>query len=788
VKQNRASHPKAGRLSAAAEHADPGRDVQIWEDTAPSIASVWLERLELVMKMRRLYSAVTIRNVQLMSAFGRRPQAFVLHGFQPPPPPSGDFVASAISKIVLAIDAIFGSEASDLSYQELHCATYNMVIQRQGESLCNAVCQSFKDRARAVASQLANCSDTTLLSMYVENWRSYSIALHVICSFLMYMDHNYCSVLKKPSLYRVGINVFLEVASEPALRQRVTSILLGHVSSFRSGAICDLEQLRAVVLVLLQMVRDGAMNEYDLVFESPYLHNSAHHYATEAARLLQACSGVEYARAVEAAIDRERTLCSSNLAPCTFPKVIKVIQSTMIDQQTIQVLQAPNSGLDACLNADRLDALTDLYKCVSRADTGLASFVLMFKRHVEDVCKGLVASETMSSPVVFVQQALALSRRFKGIIDTCFGSRRALHDAFVAAMTSVCNSKPGVPEALSLYLDRCVRNPSSTDGSSTDVVERVMQLFRFIGDKDVFQSYYISHMAQRILASKGYNEEYERIIIESLKKYCGFGYTHKMERMFKDAEDSLILAQDWADTIQNASLPLQVPANLLVLTAGVWPQMSESSLKLPPSLQAACDNFSSWYTRKFGKQRNLLWRCHLGSADLKCTYGDRAYTITMPVPCMTIMLQFDECSGPLSLKQLVDFTGIHDAALLPFLDMLTSPQHPLLAATSGTWFVNQDFSSKHIRFSLQKTGVLGNFEDEALKVTKSKVAVCRDQLLDAAIVRIVKSRKIIAHSALLNEVCAQLTAFFEPRPSDIKKVHALLWFFCMFATSKGSCY
>lgn len=705
-----------------------------------------------------------------MSAFGKRPQAFVLHGFQPPPPPSGDFVASAVSKVVSAIDAIFGSKASDLSYQELHCATYNMVIQRQGEILYNSVCQAFKAQARAVAAQLDGCPDAQLLLVYTESWRSYSFALHIICSFLMYMDHNYCSVLKKQSLHRVGINAFLERACEPSLRSRVTTALLAHVSTFRSGAICDLEQLRAAVIVLLQMVRDGAVDEYECVFETPYLHSSALHYASHAAHLLHACSGVEYARAVEAAIDRESALCCANLAPSTFGRVLKVMQGAMIDQQAVQMLQAPNSGLDACLHADRVDALADLYKCVSRADSGMAALIQMFKRHVEDACKGLVAAETMASPLAFVQQALALSQRFKTIIDTCFGCRRALHDAFVAAMTAVCNSKPGVPEALSLYLDKCVRSPSRSDGSSKDVVERVMQLFRYVGDKDVFQSYYVAHMAQRMLASKGYNEEYERTIIEALKQHCGFGYTHKMERMFKDAEDSLILSQDWNDAIKNPSLPMQPPANLLVLTAGVWPHISESTLKLPPALQAACDHFSSWYTGKFGKQRNLVWRCHVATADVKCSYGSRSYTVTMPTPCMAVMVVFDEHSGPLSLQQLADHTGMSGAALLPFLDALSSPQHPLLTSNSGSWRVNDDFSSKHLKFSLQTSTVVGNIEDEGVNGAKAKVAVSRDQLLDAAIVRIVKSRKIISHAALLQEVGIQLAAFFEPRPSDMKKV------------------
>lgn len=694
----------------------------------------------------------------------------MLHGFQPPPPPSADFVSSAISKIIMAIEAIFGSKASDLSFQELHCATYNMVIQRQGETLYKAVCSSFKEHARAAALRLECCLDTQLLSIYIDSWRSHSIALHIICSFLMYMDHNYCTVLKKPSLHRVGIDAFLEVASEPHLRERVTSALLSHVSTFRSGAICDLEQLRVSVMVLLQMVRDGASNQYECVFETPFLQSSSAYYATEAARLLQVCSGVEYARAVEAAIAREQILCSNNLAPTTFARVLKEMERTMIEQQAVQVLQAPNNGLDSCLNGDSTEALTDIFKCVSRTDSGMAALIQAFKRHSEAACKGIVASATMSAPVVFVQQALSLCKRFRGIVDSCFGSRRELHDAFVSAMTAVCNSKPGVPEALSLYLDKCVRNPIHADGSASSVVERVMQLFRYVSDKDVFQSFYVAHMAQRILAAKGYNEEYERVIIESLKKHCGLGYTHKMERMFKDAEDSQVIFQDWTDSIQNPPLSMQAPASVLVLTAGVWPPLAESNLKLPPPFQSACDNFASWYTSKFGKQRILQWRCHLASAELKCTFGSRVYVITMPLPCTAIMLQFAEDSGPLNLKQLVDATGMNDSAILPFLDALTSANHPLLLADSGTWFVNQDFSSKLLRFSLQTASVASIIDDDSLRGTKAKVVVCRDQLLDAAIVRIVKSRKVIGHSALVQEVCAQLSTFFEPRPSDIKKV------------------
>jgi len=53
--------------------------------------------------------------------------------------------------------------------------------------------------------------------------------------------------------------------------------------------------------------------------------------------------------------------------------------------------------------------------------------------------------------------------------------------------------------------------------------------------------------------------------------------------------------------------------------------------------------------------------------------------------------------------------------------------------------------------------------------TRQKVDEDRKPQIEAAIVRIMKSRKEMEHNALISEVTSQLTARFLPHPNVIKK-------------------
>merc|ERR1711988_407081 len=76
---------------------------------------------------------------------------------------------------------------------------------------------------------------------------------------------------------------------------------------------------------------------------------------------------------------------------------------------------------------------------------------------------------------------------------------------------------------------------------------------------------------------------------------------------------------------------------------------------------------------------------------------------------------------------------------------------------------NSEFSAKHLRF---KVGTVTEVEKQE---TRQKVDEDRKPQIEAAIVRVMKSRKEMEHNALIAEVTGQLTSRFLPHPNVIKK-------------------
>ena len=59
-----------------------------------------------------------------------------------------------------------------------------------------------------------------------------------------------------------------------------------------------------------------------------------------------------------------------------------------------------------------------------------------------------------------------------------------------------------------------------------------MVLFKYIDDKDVFQTYYTTKLSKRLIHTVSASDEAEASMISKLKEACGFEYTNKLQRMF----------------------------------------------------------------------------------------------------------------------------------------------------------------------------------------------------------------------------------------------------------------
>ena len=75
-------------------------------------------------------------------------------------------------------------------------------------------------------------------------------------------------------------------------------------------------------------------------------------------------------------------------------------------------------------------------------------------------------------------------------------------------------------------------------------MEDILTLFQFIEDKDVFERYYKTHLAKRLLLGRSASDDAERSMISKLKTECGYQFTNKLEGMFNDIKLS-------AETMEN---------------------------------------------------------------------------------------------------------------------------------------------------------------------------------------------------------------------------------------------
>ncbi len=93
---------------------------------------------------------------------------------------------------------------------------------------------------------------------------------------------------------------------------------------------------------------------------------------------------------------------------------------------------------------------------------------------------------------------------------------------------------------------------------------------------------------------------------------------------------------------------------------------------------------------------------------------------------------------------------------------------------SDTFTVNDEFTSRLHRVKIQTVAARGESEPER-KSTYERVDEDRKHEIEAAIVRILKDRKIMQHNVLFAEVTEQLSSRFMPSPVMIKKrIEALI--------------
>ena len=207
-----------------------------------------------------------------------------------------------------------------------------------------------------------------------------------------------------------------------------------------------------------------------------------------------------------------------------------------------------------------------------------------------------------------------------------------------------------------MYLDENFKKDfkNNSEIEISEKVDKIIQIFRYLQDKDVFENFYKNSFAKRLLDSRRVLEEAEKEVIKKLKEECGFLFTQRLEVMYKDIKMSEQRMQDFKKS--SSAAQVSVDLNVKVLTTGHWPNESRDPsaqnqqkvevVRLPPEIKQCMSVFKQYYMSKFSG-RQLHWKLNQGYAEVRAKIGSngtKRYEMSVSTYQMCILMMFNEQS------------------------------------------------------------------------------------------------------------------------------------------------
>jgi len=525
------------------------------------------------------------------------------------------------------IHQIYKKKESEMSFEEHYRHGYNLVLNKHGDMLYNGLSDIIRRNLKEEKESLLQTPNDELLARLANIWSEHKVIYTVIRDVMMYVDRSYVSQHRKAPVFTMAVLIFRsEILYHAELRERVRYLLLQNVEVERRGGLVDRGLMKDILSMLGDFSVDG-VNVYEEDFESHFLLASRAFYTREALDFLALSNCPEYLMKAESRLIEESDRVRHYLSSSTEPKIRGLVESEFIGAHAKTLVDMEGSGAVALMKGNRLAELRKLYQLFSHVPSSLDCLRDAMAGYIKSHGAEIVADvENVKDPFNFVQKMIDFKTKFDIIIKESFRDDKKCFKKLKDSFEDFMNKDTQCATFLACYADNLLKSGFKGMGE-TEIetqLELIMALFKFLSDKDIFESMYRSHFAKRLLNSKSVSEELERQMITKLKGECGQQYTSKMEGMFLDMQ----LAKEIMDSYRVSAfhVPGGFELDVQTLTASHWTMKQATPCLMPPVVTQACDAFQQYYSDRFKTGRRLTWLSQVGTADIKvCCVGVFVY-------------------------------------------------------------------------------------------------------------------------------------------------------------------
>eukprot|EP01105_Mastigella_eilhardi_P005281 TRINITY_DN17023_c0_g1_i1.p1 TRINITY_DN17023_c0_g1~~TRINITY_DN17023_c0_g1_i1.p1 ORF type:complete len:782 (+),score=286.86 TRINITY_DN17023_c0_g1_i1:152-2347(+) len=689
-------------------------------------------------------------------------------------------------------------------YMDLYTLTFKYVSSMNADNaeFYRRVQEMLRQRTSELIKEAQPLPDEDLLVFFVKKWEDWSTIVKVQDHMMAYLNRTWIKNQRQSNanVYEVAMtgDVVWRDSMLVGIKERLTGAMLRLIKDERDNQQINPTLIRNCLNCYVRMglnkdnPKQPTLDVYKEHFEVPFLHATEIYYTGESAKILQESGVPFYMRKVESRLKEEEDRVARYLHPSSKDLLISKLEHVCIANHK----DALHSKFVELLKIDAVEDLKLMYGLLARVDSGLEPMKTLFEKYVKAV--GLEAIQTQQKeatdkPQVFVEILLTVFRKYTNLINVAFkndpGFVASLDKAFREfvnhnAVTDI--DTPGAkgqavakaPQILSKYCDLILRKGPMhiTDEMKMDeTLNDIVSIFKYFPDKDVFMLVYSRLLSKRLINDLSANIDAETNMITKLKAAQGFEYCMKLQRMITDMTLSKDINKDFQETyLENKKITLPFSFNIFVLATGSWPLSSPNTdFQVPADVNMALENFKAFYDAKF-QGRRLMFLHQLARADMMMKIG-RPYRLSTTTYQMGVLLMFCTTDGPIIFRDMMAQTLLVDKALkitlLPLvkLKILTCSEGDNIKSwtEASTFSVPKKFISKK-----PKINCILNVQVEGEKaVDDDEPDVDQDRIfkLKAAIVRIMKARKTLSHTDLVQETIGQVNRWFQPKVPMIKK-------------------
>ncbi|XP_063706724.1 cullin-2 [Culicoides brevitarsis] len=649
--------------------------------------------------------------------------------------------------------------------------------------------------ATTIRSSDGGDSADSLLFRYFRAWNEYSKGIEYLNYLYMYLNQQHIKKQKlsdaelvygsqtdtqdQMEIGELGLDIWKTYMID-SLKEDLVTQILEVILKDRTTNEVDSKTVTVVHDVIQSFVlvedykKKGNLNLYHDIFETAILEASATFYQSEASKLLQSCTVSQYMEEVIKQLDEESRRAAKFLHTSSIPKLRKVFEDNMITNH-LDFLYSENFVAN-----ERKNDMKHLYILLKPIQDALKNLIHTFLDHIKN--EGIEIVSTMkgdSIHVQFVENMLQVHQKYEKLIFDIFNNDPMFLSALDKACASVINKRISdkqpcrSAELVAKYCDSLLKKSKSTEGEIDTKLAQSVTIFKYVEDKDIFQKFYSRMLAKRLIHEQSQSMDAEETMINRLKQACGYEFTSKLHRMFTDISVSCDLNTKFIDYLkQNDNTQLGINLSIKILQQGAWPlgpSQTAIPFSVPQEFEKAINLFEKFYNNSFSG-RKLTWLHHLCHSELKLSYLKKSYIITMQTYQMAMLLLFENCDS-LTCKEIRDSLQLNMETFHKHIQSLIESKLLLVNSEKLDDLtevkLNLDYSNKRTKFKI--TAALQKETQQEVEHTITAVDEDRKLYLQAAIVRIMKSRKVLRHNQLIQEILSHTKVSFAPSITMIKK-------------------